>query len=139
MGEFDGPIHAEIRSRPLRKLGVQRHVYGHGPIHYRRINAHNVTRNYSVMCIDGGWLSDLNVFRLGLRNLQLRLQPLRLNNFRERGTGRHELSNLQSLFLQDSIDPGTHSQVVELALLQLCQGAKLFYFGLFRLKLRFEY
>ena len=91
------------------------------------------------MCIHRRRLSDLNVFGLGFGDLQFRLQPLRLHHFRERRARRHELADLQRLFLQNSVDPGAHPQAVELALLQLCQRAKLLHLGLLGLQLRLQH
>ena len=71
------------------------------------------------MCIDRGRLSELDVFGLGFGDLQLRLEPLRLHHFRQRGPGRYELSDLQRLLLQNAVNSGAHPQAVKLALLQL--------------------
>ena len=71
----------------------------------------------SVVRVDGRLLSDLDVFRLRLRNLQRRFQLRRLRHFREHRSLRHLLADVHIQFLQHAVYARPHVQFVNLRLL----------------------
>src|SRR5580765_3174138 len=75
--------------------------------------------------VDFGPLSDLNVFRLRLCNLDLCLQSARIGDPCEVDTRADLLPFRNFHFLENTWEPGSHAQVVALPLLELQRGVRL--------------
>src|ERR1700693_5114150 len=101
-----------------------------------RVGPGDVTFDDAVARVDRGALADLDVPRLRLRDLQLRLQPVPLHDFGERCPGRDTLPRLDRHFLEDAGDARPHAQRLDLGPFQLREGPKLLDARPLRLELR---
>ena len=74
--------------------------------------------NNAVPGIDLRFLSDLNIFDLGLSNLEFRFEVLRLNYARQICSRHNLLAFLCGHLLQDAAGAGRDAQVLNLLLLE---------------------
>src|SRR6185437_7720042 len=93
--QLDRSIDAEIGACTFRQCAIESDVDLHGSIDRTGIDAYHVAGNYSVTRIDRGDLPDLDVLCLRLGNVEHRLQPARLRDLREIGSGEHVLTRLE--------------------------------------------
>ena len=115
----------------MRQRFVERNVHRYGAIHNGRIDSHDMPRDHPVVRIHRRRQAKLDIFRLCFSNLQLSLEMLRLDHFRQRSSRRDPLPNFQRLLLQDAGDSCAHVQLCKLRLLQTRQRSKLFHRRLF--------
>ena len=87
------------------------------------------------MGINFSGLAKLDVFGLGLRNLQLGLEVLRLYHLGQRGPGNGALADLDRHLLQHSADACMHFQILKVLMFELRKSAHLINFGLLHSKL----
>src|SRR5262249_34927558 len=73
MLELDCSINAQIWTRAFRQYLIKRDFHIDGPLLHCRINTRDVAIGDAVASIDHGFLTNLNVLRLSLGDLDLRL------------------------------------------------------------------
>src|ERR1700677_2934939 len=77
-GQIDLSIYAQVRPGALRQGPSKLYVNGHRSVHYSQINSHHLAIDNSVMRVNLCWLANLNITRLRLGDLQLRLELVRV-------------------------------------------------------------
>jgi hypothetical protein len=87
------------------------------------------------MGIDRGRLADEDVARLGLGDLQLRLQLVRLHHLGQHGADGYVLAHGQRQIGQHSGNACAHLERVQLLLFQVINGLRLRHLGLLHGKL----
>ena len=70
--ELDRAVDAQIGARAFRQFAVDRHIDRDRSLLHRGIDADDVAFNDAVARVDRRLLVDLNIFRLRLRDLDLR-------------------------------------------------------------------
>ena len=81
--ELDRSVDAQVGTRAFRQFAIDRDIDRDGPLLDRGIDADDVAFDDAVAGIDRGLLVDLNVFRLRLRDLDLRFQFRRIGDASE--------------------------------------------------------
>src|SRR6266480_3242072 len=116
--ELDCSINAEIGPRALRQRLIKRDLHIDRPLLYGGINARDVAIRDTVASVDHSFLTNLNVLRLSLSDLDLRFQLRRVRDAREVIADFQALSDLHRQLLQDSRHAGAYMQRFHLVSLQ---------------------
>src|SRR5438874_998170 len=105
--KVDRAIDAQVRTHAGSRA-LELYVNCNGPILHRWINAHHLAVNHAVVCIDGSRQANGDVLGLGLGNLQLGLELLRLYDLRQQSASGNILTSLQRRFLKHALFSGAN-------------------------------
>src|SRR5690606_15570037 len=72
--ELDDAVDTQVGHGTSRKLALERNVNGDRTVLNRRVDARHAAGNEAIAGVDGGLLANLDVTRLRLGDLDLRLQ-----------------------------------------------------------------
>src|SRR5215831_12663248 len=114
--EFDGAVHAQVRTRAFRQRFRHRHVDGDRAVLHRRIDANDFARDDADARVDGRGLSWQDVFRLRLGDFELGLEPRWIGDARQVRTGCDLLSDVHRHQLQHPGKAGVNVEIVHLLL-----------------------
>ena len=108
----------------------QLHIDGDGSVLHRGIDSRHFAIGQAVVGIDRGRLADEDAARLGLGNLQLRLQLIRLHHLRQHGSDGYVLAHSQRQIGQHSGNACAHLERIQLLLFQVINSLRLRHLGL---------
>jgi hypothetical protein len=109
----------------LKEGRGQPHIHRYAAVLHRGIYARNLARNNALRCIDRDFLARLNVFGLGLGDVQFGLEFFGIRHTGKIGARRTALPDFNRQQLEHTVNARLNLQLVALAFLEGIDGVPL--------------